>query len=271
MFLCGRLDFADFPFRTLTKRFILKILLINPNTSEFVTQRAVEAARSVVQADTTIEGVTGTFGAQIINSETDMVIGAHSAIDLAAKFAGGFDAVGLAVSFDVGLRAIREMLTIPVAGLAQASIWRALELGHKISIISFGERTKPLYERLALQYLTEDQLAGIYCIDSLSKAELKDSRKLRQRVAEETERARQRFDCDVVILLATAFAGLKVEELVDIAVVDSVHAMLRLLEHSAIEKDLFDSITDDTCPDKKIVKGVSAELADLYLHFPSAD
>ena len=249
----------------------MKILLINPNTTEFVTQRAVEAARTAADAGSMIEGVTGTFGAEIINSETDMAIGAHSAVDLAAKHAEGFDAVGLAVSFDVGLRAVREMLKIPVAGMAQASICRALELGNRISLISFGKRTKPLYERLALQYLTADQLAGVCCIDSLSEAELKDSDRLRQRIAEEIQRTRQRHDCDTVILLATAFAGLKVEELIDMPAVDATHAMIRMLERSDSEPDIARLLVDDTWPESKIVKGVSTELADFYLRFPSDD
>ena len=74
----------------------MKILLINPNTSEFVTERAVATARGAASPDTTIHGVTGTFGAPIINSKADVAIGAYSALELAAKFAREYDAVGLA-------------------------------------------------------------------------------------------------------------------------------------------------------------------------------
>ena len=110
----------------------MKLLLINPNTSPFVTERAVEASRSVATPGTMIDGVTGTFGAPIINCEADLAIGAYSTLELAAKYAHGYDAVGLAVSFDCGLAAVREILDVPVVGLAEASVKKALEIGDRL-------------------------------------------------------------------------------------------------------------------------------------------
>ncbi len=233
-----------------------------------MTLRAVEAAKSVAQPATKIEGVTGSFGAAIINSETDMVIGAFSAIDLAAKFSAGYDAIGLSVSFDVGLRALREMLQIPVVGMAEASIYRALELGERIVLVSFGARTKALYEQLALQYMTEKQLAGVYCLDALSKTELEDLHLLQRIVANVVEKVRFSYDCDVIVLLATAFAGLGLDRSIEFPLVDPVAAMIKLLEESARNQDLVSLLTDDRWPENKVMRGVSPELSSLYLNFP---
>lgn len=242
----------------------MRLLLINPNTSEFVTDRAVAAARVFAAPETCIEGVTGTFGAPIISSETDMVVGAHSAVDLAARYAGGFDAVGLAVSFDTGLAALREMLPIPVAGMAESSIRVAGSHGERMVLVSFGERTRALYERLALRYLPKKHLAGVRCMDALSDDEMKDPALLRQRIALEVEKTLHDHDCDAIVLLATAFAGLSEGISCEVPVIDGVGAMIRELEGSSQDVRLTRKLTDQSRPQRKLMRGVSLELARFY-------
>ena len=248
----------------------MKILLINPNTSEFVTDRAVTAARSNAAASTTIEGVTGTIGAPIINSETDIVVGAYSAVHLAARHAARFDAVGLAVSFDTGLAALREMLSIPVAGMAQAAIRQALQLGDRITLISFGQRTKPLYEDLAMQYMAPEYLSGVHCIHAMTDTQLRDPDCLKSRIQEEVEAAVRKFDCNIVVLLATAFAGLGEGISTKVPVVDALTAIIKLLESSTDNREVTELLTNKSWPERKIIREVSPELAHLYQTFPGA-
>ena len=246
----------------------MKILLINPNTSAFVTERAVDAARIIASKTTVVEGVTGEFGAPIINSETDIIVGSHSAVDLAAKHGNDFDAIVLAVSFDTGLSALREMLSIPVVGMAEASIRRALELGDRFALISFGKRTRPLYERLALRYAGAESLAGVQCIDALTPEQMQDQNFLKSRIAEEVNDVAHKFECDVVILLATAFAGLGGEVAANIPVVDGIAAAIEMVEAAAKNSALSRLLTDSAWPEQKTMLGVSAELAHLYQQFP---
>lgn len=246
----------------------MKILLINPNTSEFVTERAVAAARAAASPDTAIDGVTGTVGAPIINSEADLAIGAYSALELAAKHAGGYDAVGLAVSFDCGLSAIREILDVPVVGLAEASIRRALSLGDRLALLSFGERTRPLYRDLALKYADERQLAGVSCIPGLPASDLKDAAKLRMRAEEAVGDAIQQTDCDTVVLLATAFAGMGSGLSVQTPVVDCVEALIEVLEECVSDPDFGKAFASAAFPERKRILGASAELENIYQNFP---
>ena len=247
----------------------MKILLINPNTTETVTQRAVQAAQTVSGPETEIDGVTGAFGAPIINSETDMVVGAHSAVDLAARHVDGYDAVGLAVSFDTGLSALREMLSVPVAGMAESAIRSAREHGRQIALVSFGKRTIPLYERLALRYLDRQSLAGVRCMDALSSEQLNDAAYVQQRIALEVEKTLSEINCDVIILLATAFAGLCRKQDYQVPVIDAVEAMMTELESAATDPKIAARLTDPLQPERKTMQGVSDELAAYYLGFPS--
>ena len=246
----------------------MRILLINPNTSEFVTDRAVNAAREIAASDTTVEGVTGHFGAPIINSETDMVVGAHSAVDLAALHATGFDGVGLAVSFDTGLAALREMLPIPVAGMAESSIRLALKQGERIALVSFGERTRPLYERLALRYMSQDKLAGVRCMEALSPDQMNDHDYLQDRIVLEVEKTMDELECDAIVLLATAFAGLSGKVPHKIPVIDSVAAMIVELESVEGNDRVSRMLMDDASPQNKLMNGVSEDLANFYRNLP---
>ena len=64
----------------------MRIILINSNTSEFVTVRAINAARTVVSESTVEEGgVNGEFCAPIINNQIDIVVGSRSVVELATK------------------------------------------------------------------------------------------------------------------------------------------------------------------------------------------
>ena len=246
----------------------MKLLLINPNTSSFVTERAVEVSRSVASPGTVIDGVTGTFGAPIINCEADLAIGAYSTLELAAKYARGYDAVGLAVSFDCGLGAVREILDVPVVGLAEASVQKALEIGDRFAVVSFAKRTQPLYTRLMQQYAKSGQLASVNCIRGLPSEVLKDSVQLKLYAERAVAETVQQSDCDSVILLATAFAGLVSKLAVKKPVIDCATALVGVLEQCVSDPAISDRFKSPVFPDRKSILGVSPELAGYYENFP---
>ncbi len=246
----------------------MKLLLINPNTSSFVTERAVEASRSVATPSTVIDGVTGTFGAPIINCEADLAIGAYSTLELAAKYARGYDAVGLAVSFDCGLAAVREILDVPVVGLAEASVQKALEIGDRFAVVSFAKRTQPLYTELMQQYVKSGQLVAVNCIRGLPPEILKDPMQLKLHAERAVAETVQHSDCDSVILLATAFAGLESKLAVKMPVIDCATALVGVLEQCVTDPVFGDRFKSSVFPERKSVLGVSPELAGYYENFP---
>ncbi len=246
----------------------MRLLLINPNTSQFVTTKAVEVARAFASSGTVVQGVTGAFGAPIINSEADLAVGAYSALELAARHGSEFDAVGLAVSFDCGLQAVREILDVPVVGLAEASVRDALQFGDRFSVVSFAERTRPLYTRLIRQYADATQLRKITCISSLTVEVLKDADQLRRRAEEAVADMVQHTRCSSVILLATAFAGLRLDPAIGTPVVDCVAALVKCLEECVSNPNVGELFRSPVFPERKLMPGVSDELADCYRHFP---
>lgn len=87
----------------------MKILVINPNTSTFVTEAVAAAAQAMAAPGTEIVAVTGSYGASIVSGRSEDALAAAEVLRLAAENDKDCDAIILAISFDSGLRALREM------------------------------------------------------------------------------------------------------------------------------------------------------------------
>ncbi|MEH6836316.1 MULTISPECIES: aspartate/glutamate racemase family protein [Falsihalocynthiibacter] len=130
----------------------MRLLVVNPNTSEEVTQAYVAKARRIAPAGVEIQGVTGRFGARIVTTEAENLIAAHSALALIAEHARGFDGVILAISFDTAKLAASELLPMPVVGITEAALTEASADGRAFGAIIFGASSRPLYSRLIAGY-----------------------------------------------------------------------------------------------------------------------
>ena len=128
-----------------------RLLVVNPNTSQEVTDSFVAEARRHAPADVVIDGVTGAFGASIVSTRAENVVAAHCALDLIARHGDSFDAIILAISFDSGLRAARDLVACPVVGITEAAIEAASRHG-KVGLIVFGAMSRGLYEDLVALY-----------------------------------------------------------------------------------------------------------------------
>jgi allantoin racemase len=130
----------------------MKLLLVNPNTSVHITERMVLAAQEAVGDAAVVTGSTARFGPAVIATRSEAAVGAHSALDTAARDAPGHDAVVLGVSMDCGLAAIRELLDVPVAALTESGLACASMLGTRIGLLTLGARMLPLYRELVAGY-----------------------------------------------------------------------------------------------------------------------
>src|ERR1700747_1360069 len=126
----------------------MRILVLNANTTPFVTDTAAAEARRVASPGSEIVPVTADFGAAIVATRTEHAVAEHAAVVLAARHAPGCDAVVIAVSYDTGLKARREMLSVPVVGMTEAALLTACMLGGRIGLIGFGARVWPMYREL---------------------------------------------------------------------------------------------------------------------------
>ncbi len=141
-----------------------RFLVINPNTNALTAQRLQEVLSSCMPETVHLEFTTAAFGASYIACEASHAIASHACIEAWAdhhKLAKqAMDGVLIGCFGDPGLFALREMAAYPVTGLAEASFIQASALG-PFSIVTGGERWKPMLKRLAMSLGFGDQLRHI--------------------------------------------------------------------------------------------------------------
>jgi len=185
----------------------MRLLVLNPNTSEFVTQRVARQARLAAQPGTDIVAVTGAFGARVIATRTEQAIAGHATLDALAQHAGGCDAVVLAVSYDTALWAAREMLPVPVVGITEAALLTACMLGTRTGVVMLGRRVLPLYQELALLHGLSARIAGWRALDSTEPYTEGDQSAVDQAITGAVADLVERDGCEVVVLAGAVMAG----------------------------------------------------------------
>jgi allantoin racemase len=144
----------------------MKLLLINPNTSESMTASIAQAARAVAAPDTRIRAVEPGFGPVSIESHYDEALAAAGVAEqVRLALADPPDAVVIACFGDPGLEAARELTTAPVLGIAEAAFHAASLLATGFSVVTTMTRTCIMAERLVQRYGMHHQCRGIHGTD----------------------------------------------------------------------------------------------------------
>jgi allantoin racemase len=106
----------------------------------------------------------------IVSTEAEEEIAGHAVLDaLAANFAG-HDAVILAISFDTALLGARQIVTVPVLGMTEASLMTACLLGRRFGLISFGQSSRRMYLDLVHRAGLSQRMAGLETIELVNSA-----------------------------------------------------------------------------------------------------
>lgn len=185
----------------------MTILIINPNTTDAITERLCAMAASLYP-DLRFQGATGRFGARYISTRTASVIAAHAALDAYAEHGQTADAVLLACFGDPGLLALRELSTVPVVGLAEAVCSVAKARYGRFAIVTGGERwVAMLWEFLDLIGLKSD-CAGVRCVTKTGGQIAENPDAALSELLAACDAALSEDGADVVILAGAGLAGL---------------------------------------------------------------
>ena len=206
----------------------MRILVLNANTTAFVTETAAAEGRRVASPGTEIVPVTADFGAAIVATRTEHAIAEHAAVDLAARHAAGCDAVVIAVSYDTGLKALREMLPVPVVGMTEAALLTACMLGGRIGLIGFGARVWPIYRELIDGYGLAGRIAGSRVLESTAAYKPGDYTALDAELVAAAFDLIAKDGAESIILLGAVMAGAsrRIEERVPVPVLDGMRCAI---------------------------------------------
>lgn len=111
----------------------MKIALINPNTNPKTTAAMCQIARQAAPAGVQIIGLTAPFGAPLIVNETALSEAAL-AVEALIDQLQDFDGVIVSAFGDPGLELLRDRLSCPVVGIAEAAMRAAGAAGRRFAV-----------------------------------------------------------------------------------------------------------------------------------------
>ena len=210
----------------------MRILVVNPNISQSVSELIGDEAKRVASPGTEITVATAPFGVAYIETRFEALIGAYAVANVIAERRQAHDAVVVAAFGDPGVPGLREALDIPVVGITEAALMSACLLGQRFSIVAISRRIVAWY-RECVEY--NGLLGRLASIRSLGQP-------LRDIGSVQTDHTRQLRDlctaaveedgADVIILAGAPLAGLArtVKGELPVPVVDGVSSAVRHAE-----------------------------------------
>ena len=210
----------------------MRILVVNVNTTESITETIAQQARAVASPGTEIVGLTPFFGAESVEGNFESYLAAIAVMDRVMAYDQPFDAVIQAGYGEHGREGLQELLNVPVVDITEAAASTAMFLGHAYSVVTTLDRTVPLIEdRL--------KLAGLYqrCASvrasGMAVLELEENPlAAMEAIVREAELAIRDDKAEVICLGCGGMAGLdeQIRQRTGVPVVDGVTAAVTIAE-----------------------------------------
>lgn len=210
----------------------VRILVINPNTSEEMTAAIAKSAEAAASPGTSVTTVQPAFGPRAIDSAAEAYIAAAAVMDLERGIGPDVDAVVLAGFGEPGRDGLAELLDVPVLDICTASAQVALMLGRSYSVVTTLQRSVAMIEdRLESAGLLARCASVRACGWSTAQVDADPSGSVAAILAE-AEIAVRDEHAEVICLGCGGMAGLPeaITASLGVPVVDGVAAAVRLAE-----------------------------------------
>lgn len=210
----------------------MRILIVNVNTTEAITEAIAREAQAVAAPGTEIIGLTPFFGAESVEGNFESYLAAIAVMDRVLAYDGPYDAVIQAGYGEHGREGLQELLDVPVVDITDAAASTAMYLGHAYSVVTTLDRTVPLIEdRLKLSGLY-DRCASVRASGMpVLELEAEPERAL-EAIVQQAEKAVKDDKAEVICLGCGGMAGLdeKIRQRTGVPVVDGVSAAVKMAE-----------------------------------------
>jgi allantoin racemase len=211
----------------------MRILFINPNTSEGFTEKIQRVAEQYASPGTIVRAVNPTNGPRSIECIYDELLSAPGTLEILLANLESYDAFVIACYSDhPTIYAGREITDKPIMGIAEASMYFACMLGRSFSVVTTNREWEPLLWDAVRHYGLNQRCASIRSVD-LPVLALEDSEEESfQLILKSSQEAKERDQAEVICLGCAGMAGLdkKLQAKINIPVVDGVVCALKLME-----------------------------------------
>jgi len=210
----------------------MRILVVNVNTTDSMTQSIGAQARAVAEPGTEIVPLTPLIGADSVEGNYESYLAAIAVMDRVLAYEEPYDAVVQAGFGEHGREGLQELLDVPVIDITEAAAHLAYLLGHRYSVVTTLDRTVPLIQDRLLLAGLDAHCASVRS-SGMSVLELESSpERAIKAIVQEARCAITDDGAEVIVLGCGGMAGLDqvIRSEISAPVVDGVAAAIKLAE-----------------------------------------
>ncbi|RQR55347.1 aspartate/glutamate racemase family protein [Burkholderia sp. Bp9126] len=211
----------------------MKIKLINPNTTQRMTDAMGRCAREVAAGGTTVVAVSPPMGPPSIEGYYDEALATPGLLaEIAQGERDGFDAYVIACFGDPGLYAARELARGPVIGIAEAAMHAASVLAPGFSVVTTLARTCGMAWHLAERYGMKRFCRNVRATDVAVLELDRPGSAARRIIVDECRRALDEDGADAIVLGCAGMAEFahEIEREIGAPVIEGVTAAVKWAE-----------------------------------------
>ena len=208
----------------------MRILVINPNSTEAVTRGIDEAVEPLRMAGgPAIDCMTLKEGPPGIETQQHVDGVIPHLLSLVLQKESQYSAFVIVCYSDPGLHSVREATRKPVLGISECGILTALTLGHRFGVIAILQQSIPRHLRYVGALGVTDRFAGELPI-GLPVVELSNAEKTFGRMVETGKALREKHGADVVVMGCAGMARYRkpLQDEIGIPVVEPTQAAVSM-------------------------------------------
>lgn len=215
----------------------MRIVLVNPNSTASMTEKAAAAARAVAASGTAIEATQPDDAPASIEGVVDGALAVPPLLRVLAQWERAsvsppVDAFVIACFDDTGLDAARSVARAPVVGIGEAAFHMAALVAPTFSVVTTLGRSVPVIEDNLVRYGLASRCARVRAAEVPVLALEEPGSDARERIAREIDVALREDRAEAIVLGCAGMADLAAHYSVRFAVpvIDGVAAAVKLAE-----------------------------------------
>lgn len=142
-----------------------RILVINPNTSVEMTEQIKNTVNAIVHAGHEVVYKNADIGPESLETFYEYNLATIGVLRVVQSEKSHYDGILLACFGDPGIYALKEVTAVPVIGIAEASLSKALLLGQSFSILVALKKAIPMMANMVMNYGLSSRLSSVEALE----------------------------------------------------------------------------------------------------------
>lgn len=143
----------------------MRILVINPNTTQSMTDAIAAECRKAASSGTTVDAISPEWGPRSIETHTEDAVAAAATIETALRYRDDYDAFVVACFIDPAVQALREIVDVPVLGIAESAAHLASLVSSRFSVVTVMRRLEHQIEEAITRSGLRERCASVRSVD----------------------------------------------------------------------------------------------------------